>query len=243
MKLSQHTYPGTLITDPTAGCGSVMPHMRVHCLCYGLLSPIWSIVKPLGPMSASTASFSGLSSDSILLFRPYLWILPSLTFSSLLFISYSLDAVAATSTIHCVFSLRSVRLPGVWDINHTLLLLSTVSSRLYVWFLYSFALNVTDIFDSSPIYTRHGAITACRPRHIPERWLLIQPIFTNLHREFHALIWPAFTGLEYKRDSRPLNNGNSSANDLDPAYDRPLCLITDNTASFGILSSDWTLLI
>ena len=113
MKLSQHTYPGTLITDPTAGCGSVMPHMRVHCLCYGLLSPIWSIVKPLGPMSASTASFSGLSSDSILLFRPYLGILPSLTFSSLLFISYSLDAVAAISTIHCVFSLRSVRLPGV----------------------------------------------------------------------------------------------------------------------------------
>jgi|ERR1700722_12475158 hypothetical protein len=126
MKLSQHAYPGTLITDPTAGCGSVVPHMRVHCLCYGLLSPIWSIVdilrlplascflpKPLGPMSASTASFSGLSSDSILLFRPYLGILPSLTFSSLLFISYSLDAVAAISTIHCVFSLRSVRLPGV----------------------------------------------------------------------------------------------------------------------------------
>src|SRR3984957_11123215 len=91
-----------------------------------LLSPIWSIVdilrlplascflpKPLGPMSASTASFSGLSSDSILLFRPYLGILPSLTFSSLLFISYYLDAVAATSTIHYVFSLRSVRLPGV----------------------------------------------------------------------------------------------------------------------------------
>ena len=34
MKLSQHAYPGTLITDPTAGCGSVVPHMRVHCLCY-----------------------------------------------------------------------------------------------------------------------------------------------------------------------------------------------------------------
>ena len=29
------------------------------------------------------------------------------------------------------------------------------------------------------------------------------------------LIWPAFTGLGYKRDSRPLNNGNFSANDLD----------------------------
>jgi len=64
MKLSQHTYPGTLITDPTAVCGSVVPLMRVHCLCYSLLSPIWSIVdilwlpfascfrpKPLGPMS------------------------------------------------------------------------------------------------------------------------------------------------------------------------------------------------
>jgi len=137
MKLSQHTYPATLITNPTAVCGSVVPHMRVHCLHYGLLSPIWSIVdilwlplascfrpNPLGPMSAS---FSGLSSDSILLFRPYLRILSSLTFSSPLFISYSLDAVAATSTIHCVFSLRSVRLPGVWDINHTLLLLSTAS--------------------------------------------------------------------------------------------------------------------
>ena len=102
MKLSQHTCP-----DPTSVCGSVVPHMRVYCLCYDLLLPIWSIVdilwlplascfrpKPLGPMSASTASCSGLSSDSILLFRPYLGILSSLTFSSPLFISYSLDAVA-----------------------------------------------------------------------------------------------------------------------------------------------------
>jgi hypothetical protein len=144
-----------------------MPHMRVHCLCYGLLSPIWSIVdilrlplascflpKPLGPMSASTASFSGLSSDSILLFRPYLGILPSLTFSSLLFISYcySLDAVAATSTIHCVFSLRSVRLPGVWDINHTLLLLSTVSSRLYNMCDFSIPSHQMLLMSLTPIY-------------------------------------------------------------------------------------------
>jgi hypothetical protein len=95
-------------------------------------------------MSASPASFNGLSSDSILLFRPYLGILSSLTFSSPLFISYSLDDVAATSTIHCVFSLRSVRLPGVWDINHTLLLLSTASlislflrTKCY-WYLWLF---------------------------------------------------------------------------------------------------------
>jgi len=226
MKLSQHTYPGTLITDPTAVCGSVVPLMRVHCLCYSLLSPIWSIVdvlwlplascfqpKPLGPMSASTASFSGLSSDSILLFRPYLGILSPLTFSSPLFISYSLDAVAATATIHCVFSLRSVRLTGVWDINHTLPFLSTVSlislflrtkCYWYLWLCYIY----------SP-WSYH-----CM--HIPEHWLLIQPIFTNLHREFHTsmlclLIWPAFTGLRYKRDSRSLNDGNFSVNDLDPA--------------------------
>jgi hypothetical protein len=135
MMLSQHTCP-----DPTAVYESVVPHMRVYCLCYSLLLPIWSIVdiswlplascfrpKPLGPMSASPASFSGLSSDSILLFRPYLGILSFLTFSSPLFITYSLDAVATTSTIHCIFSLHSVRLPGVWDINHTLFLLLTVS--------------------------------------------------------------------------------------------------------------------
>jgi len=194
MKLSQHTYPGTLITDPTAVCGSVVPLMRVHCLCYGLLSPIWSIVdilwlplascfqpKPLGPMSASTASFRGLSSDSILLFRPYLGILSPLTFSSPLFISYSLDAVAATATIHCVFSLRSVRLP-VWDINHTLLLLSTVSLiSLFLrikcyWYLWLFS------YIYSP-WSYH-----CM--HIPEHWLLIHPIFTNLSwvPYIHALL-------------------------------------------------------
>src|SRR5467141_5151690 len=87
MKLSQHTYPGTLITDPTAVCGSVVPHMRVLWPAFTNLEHSGYSLTAVGellPAQATwadvSASFSGLSSDSILLFRPYLGILSSLTF-------------------------------------------------------------------------------------------------------------------------------------------------------------------
>ena len=87
MKLSQHTYPGTLITDPTAVCGSVVPHMRVLWPAFTnlehsgySLTAVCELLPAQATWADVSASFSGLSSDSILLFRPYLGILSSLTF-------------------------------------------------------------------------------------------------------------------------------------------------------------------
>ena len=171
-------------------------------------------------MSASPASFNGLSSDSILLFRPYLGILSSLTFSSPLFISYSLDDVAATSTIHCVFSLRSVRLPGVWDINHTLLLLSTASlislflrTKCY-WYLWLFYIY-------SPSY---------RCMHLP---IFILSSIHPCSAYWFGPLSPAY-GI-----SDILGRSMMATFQLTTwILPRPLCPITDNTVSFGILSSD-----
>ena len=169
--------------------------------------------KPLGPMSVPLSVVSPVI--------PYSYFVLILGFCLLLHFNlpYALDAVAATSTIHCVFSLRSVRLP-VWDINHTLLLLSTASlislflrTKCY-WYLWLFYIY-------SPSY---------RCMHLP---IFILSSIHPCSAYWFGPLSPVY-GI-----SDILGRSMMATFQLTTwILPRPLCPITDNTVSFGILSSD-----